>query len=117
MLHVGAIRDHPAACIRRAFRSLVLPITASDLVQTMTMITFCAKAARSQFAIAPIGTPPTLGRQLKARMSVCDYTLHRSAVQGSLYLQYDRQRNDEVPIGIVPEIHSILWIGLALSFP
>jgi len=42
-----------------------------------------------------------LGRQLKARMSVCDYTLHLLAGQGSPYLQYDRQRNDEVPVGIV----------------
>jgi hypothetical protein len=75
ILHVGAIRDHPAACIRRAFRSLVLPITASDLVQTMTMITFCAKAARSHLALAPIGAVPMLGRQLKARMSVCDYSI------------------------------------------
>ena len=38
ILHVGAIRDHPAAYLRRAFRSLVLPTTASDLVLTMTMI-------------------------------------------------------------------------------
>jgi hypothetical protein len=35
ILHVGAIRDHPAAYLRRAFRSLVLPIKASDLVQTI----------------------------------------------------------------------------------
>jgi hypothetical protein len=49
------------------------------------MITFRAKAARGQLALAPTLAPPTLGRQLKARMSVCDY--------------------------------SILWIGLAFSFP
>jgi hypothetical protein len=93
---------------------LVLPITASDLVQTMTMITFCAKAARSHLALAPFGAA-TLGRQLKARMSVCDYTLHLLAGQGSPYFQYDRQRNDEVPVGIVPA--DALDIGLALSFP
>ena len=46
ILHVGAIRDHPAAYLRRAFRSLVLPTTASDLVQTMTMITFRATRVR-----------------------------------------------------------------------
>ena len=52
ILHVGAFRDRPAAYLRRAFRSLVLPINASDLVQTMTMITFCAKATRRQLACA-----------------------------------------------------------------
>jgi hypothetical protein len=110
ILQVGAIRDHPAAYLRRAFRSLVLPTTASDLVQTMTMITFRAKAARSHFALAPIRAAPTLGRQLKARMSVCDYTLHLLAGQGSPYLQYDRQRNDQVPVGIVPG-DSLDWLG------
>ena len=81
----------------------------------MTMITF--KAARSQFAIAPIGTPPTLGRQLKVRKSVCDYTLHLLAGRGSPYLQYDRQRNDEVPVGIVPgdSLDSLDWLGPKLS--
>ena len=87
----------------------MLLITA--LVQTMTMITFCAKAARSHLALAPFGAPPTLGRQLKARMSVCDYTLHLLAGQGSPYLQYDRQRNDEVRVGIVPadSLDSLDW--------
>jgi hypothetical protein len=42
MLRAEAIRDHQADYLRRAVRSLVLTITASDLVQTMTMITFCA---------------------------------------------------------------------------
>ena len=117
ILHVGAFRDHPAAYLRRAFRSLVLPTTASDLVETMTMITFCAKAARGQLALAPMGATPTLGRQLKARMSVCDYTLHLLAGQGSPYLQYDRQRNDEVPVGIVPgdSLDSLDWLGPQLS--
>jgi hypothetical protein len=115
MLHVGAFQDHQAAYLRRAFRSLVLLITA--LVQTMTMITFCAKAARSHLALAPFGAPPTLGRQLKARMSVCDCTLDLSAVQASPYLQYDRQRNDEVPVGIVPgdSLDSLDWLGAQLS--
>ena len=79
----------------------------------MTMITFCAKAARGQLALAPIRAP-TLGRQLKARMSVCDYTLHLLAGLGSPYLQYDRQRNDEAPVGIVSG--DSLWIGLASAF-
>jgi hypothetical protein len=113
MLHVGAIRDHPAGYLRRAFRSLVLPTTASNLVPTMTMIAFCAKAAREQFALAPFGAATMLSRKLKARMSVCDYTLHLLG-QGSPYLQYDRQRNDEVPVGIVPG-DSLDWLGL--SFP
>jgi hypothetical protein len=72
ILRAGAIRDHRAAYLRRAFRSLVLPITASDLVQKMTMITLCAIAARGQLALAPFGAAPTLSRQLKARMSICD---------------------------------------------
>jgi hypothetical protein len=63
ILHVGAIRDHPAAYLRRAFRSLGLPINASDLIQIMTMITFCAKATRYRLALAPIRAPPTLHRQ------------------------------------------------------
>jgi hypothetical protein len=63
ILRAGAFQDHQAAYLRRAFRSLVLLITASDLVQTMTMITFCTKAARSQLALAPIRAPPTLHRQ------------------------------------------------------
>jgi len=95
----------------------VLPINASDLVQTMTMITFRAKAARGQLAPTSIGAAPTFGRQLKARMSVCDYTLHLLAGRGSPYLQYDRQRNDEVPVGIVPgdSLDSLDWLGAQLS--
>ena len=82
----------------------------------MTMITFCAKAARGQFALAPFGAAMMLSRKLKARMSVCDYTLHLLG-QGSPYLQYDRQRNDEVPVGIVPgdSLDSLDWLGPQLS--
>ena len=117
ILRAGAFRDHQAAYLRRAFRSLVLPINASDLVQTMTMITFRAKAARSHLALAPFGAATMLGRQLKARMSVCDYTLHLLAGRGSPYLQYDRQRNDEVPVEIVPgdSLDSLDWLGPKLS--
>ena len=114
-MHVEAIRDQQAGYIRRAFRSLVLLITASDLV--MTMITFCAKTARGQLALAPLGAVAALGSQLKARMSVCDYTLHLLAGQGSPYLQYDRQRSDEVSVGIVPgdSLDSLDWLGPQLS--
>jgi hypothetical protein len=57
ILHVGAIRDHQAAYLRRAFRPLVLTITASDLVQTATMITICAKATRGGGARQPAQNP------------------------------------------------------------
>ena len=72
ILHVGTIRDHQAGYLRRAFRSLVLPTTASDLIQTMTMITFRAKAARSHLALAPILAAPTLHCQRLARLHVRD---------------------------------------------
>ena len=55
---------------------------------------FRLKAIGRQLALAPIGTPPMLGRQLKTCTGVCDYTLHLLAGRGSPYLQYDRQRND-----------------------
>jgi hypothetical protein len=51
---------------------LVLPITASDLVQTMTTITFCAKAARSHFALAPFGAAPMLHRESLAHLHIQD---------------------------------------------
>jgi hypothetical protein len=84
MLHVGAIRDHPAAYLRRAFRSLVLSITASDLVQTMTMITFCAKAARGQLALAPISAPPTLHRQRPARLHIRDDLVDLGTIESAI---------------------------------
>ena len=87
ILHVGAIRDHPAAYLRRAFRSLVLPTTASDLVQTMTMITFCAKVARGQLALAPIRGPPMLGRQRLACLQLQDDLVDLGAIQRALDTQ------------------------------
>jgi len=58
-----------------------------------------------------------LGRQLKTCTGVCDYTLHLLAGRGSPHLQYDRQRNDEVPVGIVPgdSLDSLDWLGPQLS--
>ena len=82
MLHVGAIRDHPAAYLRRAFRSLVLPTTASDLVQTMTMITFCAKAARSNPRAAD------LDRQRLARLHFGNDLVDLGAIESAINPQH-----------------------------
>jgi len=68
ILHVGAIRDHQAGYFRRAFRS-----QASDNYRYLTragcgnraieVITFRAKTARGQLALAPVGPALTLQRR------------------------------------------------------
>jgi hypothetical protein len=99
ILHVRAMRDHPAAYLRRAFRSLVLTITASDLVQTMTMITFRAKATRGQFALAPTLAPPTLHRQRFARLHVRDDFVDRGAIKRAFDAQDGGQHDHEITVG------------------
>jgi hypothetical protein len=88
MLHVGAFRDHPAAYLRQAFRSLVLPITASDLVQTMTTITFCAKAARGQLALAPLGAATMLNGQRFDRIQVSNQLVDLGATESAINPQH-----------------------------
>ena len=88
ILHVGAIRDHQAAYLRRAFRSLVLPTTASDLVQTMTMITFCAKAARGQLALAPFVAATVLNGQRFDRIQVSNQLVDLGATESAINPQH-----------------------------
>src|SRR6516165_6589873 len=88
ILHVGAIHDHQAGYLRRACRSMMSPITASDLVQTMTMITFCAKAARGQLALAPLGAATMLNGQRFDRIQVSNQLVDLGATESAINPQH-----------------------------
>jgi hypothetical protein len=102
ILHVGAIRDHQAGYFRRAFRS-----QASDNYRYLTragcgnraieVITFRAKAARGQFALAPVG--PALTLQRPTRLNIRDDRVDLDTIQRALDPQHDGQSHHYVSIG------------------
>ena len=104
ILHVGAIRDHQAGYFRRAFRS-----QASDNYRYLTragcgnraieVITFCAKTARGQLALAPVGPALTLQRQRLTRLNIRDDRVDLDTIQRALDPQHDGQSHHYVSIG------------------
>ena len=81
----GAIQDHQAGYLRRAFRSSVSLITASnpgqDVATAIEVITFRAKAARGQLALTPVGPALMLHCQRLMRLHVPDDLIDLSTIQ------------------------------------